>query len=92
MAELHVIFGAGQVGSPLARRLLDSGFRVRIAKRSSTPVPPGCEIVLGDAADPAFCAAAAHGAATVYHCMNPPYSTRVWAELVPRYMENFLAA
>ena len=48
--------------------------------------------MLGDAADPAFCAEAARGAATVYHCMNPPYSTRVWAELVPRYMENLLAA
>jgi hypothetical protein len=24
--------------------------------------------------------------------MNPPYSVRVWAELVPRYMENLIAA
>jgi len=64
MSELHVIFGAGQVGLPLARRLMDSGLRVRIAKRSSTPVPAGCEIVLGDAADPVFCTEAARGAAT----------------------------
>jgi len=92
MSELHVIFGAGQVGLPLARRLMDSGLRVRIAKRSSTPVPAGCEIVLGDAADPVFCTEAARGAATVYHCMNPPYSTRTWADLVPRYMENLLTA
>lgn len=92
MPELHVVFGAGQVGSPLARLLLQAGLRVRIAKRSSTQVPAGCEIVLGDAADSAFCAEAARGATTVYHCMNPPYSTRVWAELVPRYMENLIAA
>lgn len=92
MTDLHVVFGAGQVGSPLARLLLDAGRRVRIAKRSPTHVPLGCDIILGDAADPAFCVEAARGATTVYHCMNPPYSTRVWAALVPRYMENLIAA
>jgi nucleoside-diphosphate-sugar epimerase len=34
----------------------------------------------------------ARGASTVYHCMNPPYYARVWAELLPRYMENLIAA
>ena len=91
-AELHVVFGAGQVGHPLAERLLASGRRVRIAKRSKGDIPSGCEVTLGDAADPAFCAAAAGGAAAVYHCMNPPYSARVWAELLPRYMDNLIAA
>src|SRR5262249_52017274 len=38
------------------------------------------------------CMTAASGATTLYHCMNPPYSARVWAELVPRYMENLIAA
>ncbi len=28
----------------------------------------------------------------MYHCMNPPYYARVWAELLPRYMENLIAA
>jgi nucleoside-diphosphate-sugar epimerase len=46
----------------------------------------------GDAADPAFCAQAARGAATVYHCMNPPYDARVWARVVPLYMDNLIAA
>jgi len=90
--ELHVLFGAGQVGYPLAERLLAAGKRVRVARRSSAHVPPGCEVVLGDASDRAFCTSAASGATTVYHCMNPPYSTPVWAELVPRYMENLIAA
>jgi len=90
-AELHVLFGAGQVGQPLARLLLHAGKRVRIAKRSSGGVP-GAEVIQGDAADAAFCARAAQGAATVYHCMNPPYDARVWAELVPRYMNNLIAA
>jgi nucleoside-diphosphate-sugar epimerase len=91
-AELHVVFGAGQVGYPLAERLLADGKRVRIAKRSSAHVPPGCEVVFGDASDRTFCARAASGATTIYHCMNPPFSARVWAELVPRYMENLIAA
>jgi len=89
---LHVVFGAGQVGYPLAERLLAEGRRVRIAKRSSGHVPAGCEVVLGDAADRSFCVEAARGAATVYHCMNPPYDTRSWAELMPRYMDNLIAA
>ena len=90
--ELHVLFGAGQVGHPLARLLLEAGKRVRIAKRSPGGAPSGAELIQGDAADPAFCAQAAQGAATVYHCMNPPYDARIWAELVPRYMDNLIAA
>jgi len=91
-AELHVVFGSGQVGFPLAERLLAAGKRVRVAKRSPGHVPKGCDVVTGDAADPTFCRDAAAGAAVVYHCMNPPYSTSVWAELVPRYMDNLIAA
>jgi nucleoside-diphosphate-sugar epimerase len=91
-SELHVVFGAGQVGSPLAGLLLQSGRRVRIAKRSSTEFPAGGEIVLGDAADPSFCIEAARGATTIYHCMNPPYDTRIWAEMVPRHMDNLIGA
>jgi hypothetical protein len=46
----------------------------------------------GDAAEPAFCADAARGATTVYHCMNPPYDARAWAEKLPLYMENLIGA
>lgn len=90
--ELHVVFGAGQVGSPLARLLLNAGKRVRIAKRSAAGVPTGTEVVQGDATDATFCRQAAQGAAAVYHCMNPPYDARLWADLVPRWMDNLIAA
>jgi nucleoside-diphosphate-sugar epimerase len=90
--EINVVFGAGQVGGTLARRLLSAGKSVRVAKRTAGGVPSGVELVPGDAGDPAFCARAAAGAATVYHCMNPPYDAKVWAELVPRWMENLIAA
>jgi nucleoside-diphosphate-sugar epimerase len=90
--ELHVVFGAGQVGFPLAERLLEGGKRVRVVKRSSGRLPQGCETALGDALDAAFCTHAARGAAVVYHCMNPPYDARIWAETIPRYMDNLITA
>lgn len=46
----------------------------------------------GDATDRNFCVEAAQGATTIYHCMNPPYSTQVWADVVPKYLENLIAA
>ncbi|HEY8551539.1 MAG TPA: NAD-dependent epimerase/dehydratase family protein [Vicinamibacterales bacterium] len=91
-SDLHVVFGAGQVGELLAQHLQSLGYRVRVARRSAREVAGGLEMISGDAADPAFCARACEGAAVVYHCMNPPYDTKLWAELVPRYMENLIAA
>jgi uncharacterized protein YbjT (DUF2867 family) len=79
--DLHVLFGAGQVGQPLARLLLEAGKRVRIVKRSPGGVTPGAEVIQGDATDAAFCVQAAQGAATVYHCMNPTYYARIWSEM-----------
>ncbi len=92
LSELHVLFGAGQVGQQLAQLLLAGGRRVRIVRKSAGRVPDGAELIRGDAADPAFCTQAAEGASTVYHCMNPPYSARVWADLLPRWMDNLIAA
>jgi nucleoside-diphosphate-sugar epimerase len=90
--ERSVIFGAGQVGSPLARILVEQGHEVRVVKRSPGGISSGAQPVPGDAADLKFCIAAADGATTVYHCMNPPYSAQVWADLVPRYMANLIEA
>jgi hypothetical protein len=90
--DLHVLFGGGQVGQPLARILLVRGKQVRIVKRSAGGVPDGVELVQGDAKDLKFCVEAAQGASTVCHLMNPPYYASIWAELLPTYMENLLAA
>ena len=90
--ELHVVFGSGQVGSSLAERLLGEGYRVRVVRRSEKGVPVGSELFRGDATNAVACRAATEGAATVYHCMNPPYSARVWADLVPRFMKNLIEA
>jgi nucleoside-diphosphate-sugar epimerase len=90
--ELHVIFGAGQVGLPLAQCLIAAGKRVRVVKRSAGNVAEGAELMQGDAGDAAFCHSACTGAAAVYHCMNPSYSSGVWSALLPRYMGNLIAA
>lgn len=89
--QLHVVFGAGQVGPHLAARLLRDGKRVRVVTRSGTAVP-GAEVTAGDATDQAFCRRAAEGAAALYHCMNPPYDADVWERVLPVLMNNLIAA
>ncbi len=90
---VHVVFGAGQIGPLVAERLRQRGRRVRMVRRTAGPVSvEGVEIVRGDAMDPAFCAAAARDAQTVYHCMNTPYFSKVWAETLPRMQANLVAA
>lgn len=89
---LHVIFGAGQVGRPLAERLLAGGSRVRVVRRSDGGVPNGADVARGDTMDPGFCREAAGGATTVYHCMNPPYSAKVRARVIPALMNNLIGA
>ncbi|MDP1773014.1 MAG: NAD-dependent epimerase/dehydratase family protein [Methylobacter sp.] len=90
--ELHVVFGAGQVGAILADILLSSGKRVRMVKRSQGIFPAGIELMLGDATDATFCHRACMDATAVYHCMNPEYSAKAWAETLPRYTDNLIAA
>ncbi|HEY6866600.1 MAG TPA: NAD-dependent epimerase/dehydratase family protein [Candidatus Eisenbacteria bacterium] len=90
--QVHVVFGAGQIGAPLARMLEGRGHEVRLVRRSGGG-PEGIEVRNGDAGDPAFAASAAAGASVVYHCMNPPaYDRKVWAEALPRLMDSLIAA
>ena len=91
-APLHVIFGAGQVGSGLAAALRRQGARVRVVRRGPAEVP-GVEVVRGDAADPAFAIQASAGAAVIYHCMNPStYSAKAWTAELPRLMSALSGA
>lgn len=90
--RLHVVFGAGQVGSFLAEELLSEGYRVRVVKRTRTRLPHGAEGAFGDATDADFCRSATEGAAAVYHCMNPAYSTSVWERVLPPMQQNLVAA
>lgn len=90
--ELHVIFGAGQVGGPLMQVLHAQGHRVRVVRRTRAAVPGGVELVVGDAFDRSFCVQSAAKATTVYHCLNVPYSTKAWATALPTLQSNVIEA
>ena len=91
---LHVVFGAGQIGPLLARRLAAGGHAVRLVRRGAhTGDLTGIEPVRADATDPAAVAEAVRSASVVYHCMNPStYSAGVWARELPPLQENLVAA
>ncbi len=87
----HVVFGAGQIGAPLAARLRDRGHHVRLVRRAGGG-PTGVEVRTGDAGDPAFAAEAVRDADVVYHCMNPAYDAALWARELPRLMTALVGA
>jgi nucleoside-diphosphate-sugar epimerase len=91
---LHVVFGAGQVGPLLARRLASAGQGVRLVRRGPHAGDlAGIEPVRADATDPAAVAEAARGASVVYHCMNPStYSAAVWERELPILQRNLVEA
>jgi nucleoside-diphosphate-sugar epimerase len=71
-AELNVVVGAGQIGGPLAARLVARGKRVRVVKRGPPLADlPGVEWTRGDMTDRAFADRALRGASVVYNCANP---------------------
>lgn len=88
---LHVVFGAGQIGPRLARKLREQGHDVRLVRRAGGG-PEGIPVLHGDAGDAAFAAQAVTGAATVYHCMNSAYDAKVWARELPRILASLIAA
>src|SRR4051794_17855953 len=72
--EMHVIVGAGPVGSATATLLADRGEHVRVVTRSGRgPAHPQIELVAADAGDAARLTELTEGAAAVYNCANPQY-------------------
>ncbi|HEY3818005.1 MAG TPA: NAD-dependent epimerase/dehydratase family protein [Polyangiaceae bacterium] len=89
MSELHVILGAGQVGTVLARELLARGKRVRQVRRGAPGQPrEGLEWLQGDVSDLSFAGEATRGATVVYDCVNPAYDR--WVELLPPMRRGIL--
>ncbi len=73
---MHVIFGAGPVGSTLALELADQGQSVRVLSRSgSGPDHPSVERRRVDASDAAAARAATADASVIYNALNPPYTS-----------------
>jgi nucleoside-diphosphate-sugar epimerase len=89
--SLHVIIGAGPVGSATALRLAAGGQRVRVITRSGTgPAADGVEPIAADAADAERLASLAAGADVVYNCASPPYHR--WPQDWPPLAAAVLAA
>lgn len=89
--SLHIIVGAGAVGSGTAIILADSGHTVRVITRSGTgPEHPNIELVRADASDRASLIRLTAGAHSLYNCANPPYDK--WSTAWPPLAASFLAA
>ncbi|MEV7007824.1 NAD-dependent epimerase/dehydratase family protein [Streptosporangium sp. NPDC051022] len=87
----HVIAGAGQVGSRVARLLAEQGHEVVLLSRSgSGPDAPGIRRVVADVADQARLTELTRGADALYNCVNPPYPR--WAQDWPPMARSLLAA
>jgi len=71
---LHLVVGAGPVGSTTARMLAERGETVRIvSRRGSGPESPAIERIAADATDVDRLSELAIGAAVIYNCANPAY-------------------
>ncbi|MFI0370636.1 NAD-dependent epimerase/dehydratase family protein [Actinomadura sp. 1N219] len=87
----HVIFGTGAIGLATLDALRRRGHHVRMINRSGhASVPADVEIIGGDARDPDFTTAAAHGATVLYQTLNPPYPQ--WTAQFPALQTGVLAA
>lgn len=87
---LHVIVGAGAIGTATARELAARGARVRVVtRRGGAPALDAVEAVAADASDRERLTELCRGAAALYNCANPPYHR--WAEEWPPIASSLLA-
>ena len=90
-----LILGAsGGIGGAVAEALSRRGYRIRAMHRSpeaQTGRQPDYEWVAGDAMNRADVVSAAHGAALIFHGVNPP-GYKNWQALVVPMIENTIAA
>ena len=91
---VHVVTGAGPVGSTVAQQHADAGHRVRLLTRSgSGPVHPLIERRRVDVSEPAALREAFAGAVAVHHCIHgSAYDARVWRAELPRAERAVLEA
>ncbi|MEO3749454.1 NAD-dependent epimerase/dehydratase family protein [Streptomyces sp. B6B3] len=89
--SLHVIVGAGPVGSAAAQLLAERGDRVRVVTRSgSGPEHPAVERVAADATDADALARLCDGAAALHNCAAAPFHR--WATDWPPLAAALLGA
>ena len=87
---VHLVAGAGEVGSALVTALAGLGAQVVVVtRRGSGPDLPGVTRLALDVADTDALLAAVPSAAVIYNCVNPAYHR--WVEDWPPMAESFLA-
>jgi nucleoside-diphosphate-sugar epimerase len=90
-AQLHVVFGAGQVGCALYKHLSGLGVAVRaVSTRRPTVLGDDIDWRSADVTDQEAATDAAKGAAVVYQCLNAPYTQ--WPQQFPPLQRGVLAA
>ncbi|MFI1915381.1 NAD-dependent epimerase/dehydratase family protein [Nocardia sp. NPDC020380] len=89
--SLHVVIGAGPVGSATALLLAARGDQVRLVTRSgSGPEHPRIERVTADATDASSLVTHCMAATAVYQCAQPPYHR--WPQEFPQLHRSVLTA
>ena len=89
MSGIHVVVGAGIVGSTLAELLANDGQDVIVITRSgSGPSHKNIKRIAADVSDLSNLLQIAPSAVAIYNCANPPYHQ--WAKEWPPIAESFL--
>jgi nucleoside-diphosphate-sugar epimerase len=89
--QLHVVFGAGQVGRTLVASLAMQDKAVRVVSLHRPPaLPEGVDSRVADVTDHEAAADAAKGASVIYQCLNAPYTE--WPERFPPLQRGVMAA
>lgn len=85
MNTVHVVTGAGPVGSTVAHQLAESGHRVRVLTRSgSGPIHPLIDRRPVDVSQPGPLGEAVEGAVAIHHCIHGSrYDARSWRAELP---------
>jgi nucleoside-diphosphate-sugar epimerase len=90
-AQLHVIFGAGQVGRSLASQLSNSGHSVRtVSLHRPEGVGPDVDCRIADVTDAEAAIDAAKGASVIYQCLGVPYTQ--WPSKFPPLQRSVIGA
>jgi nucleoside-diphosphate-sugar epimerase len=89
--QLHVVFGAGQVGRALVACLAGQDKAVRVVSLHRPPaLPDGADSREADVTDHEAAVDAAKGASIIYQCLNAPYTE--WPEQFPPLQRGVMAA
>ena len=90
MSGIHLVVGAGIVGSTLAELLANDDQEVIVVTRSgSGPIHKNIKRVAADVGDLSKLLEIAPSAAAIYNCVNPPYHR--WAQEWPPMASSFLS-